>query len=354
MLYIIYNMNNLIAERGNLPAMARPLRIQFEGALFHVISRGDRDEAIFKEDRLKEYFLGLLEKGAERFETDIYAYCVMATHYHLLLQLNKTNLVEFMHYLGSSYANYLVSHGWKGHVFRGRYKAILVDREEYLLTVVRYIHLNPVAAGLVERPEQYPWSSYGAYLGGNEGRSWLKYDWLTSYFGQGLEEAISAFRHFTEEGLSRDPSSYPDNLIGGLVLGRPEYIFRMLSRIEDDHICEYMRKKLSVPSLSLEEIHSRVCHVFALQNLRRGDYRNNPVYRRACDLFLYLAKNFSSSKNGAIGNELGGVSGNAIASRYHKLRRKMERDNGFREDFLRQVNLIIETGNGKGLTPDCC
>ncbi|MBC7252660.1 MAG: transposase [Actinobacteria bacterium] len=319
--------------------------------MFHVISRGDKEETIFGEDHLKECFLRYLGIGAERYEIDIYAFCIMNTHYHLLLQLNKTNLVEFMHYLGSSYANYLISCGWKGHVFRGRYKAILVDREAYMLAVVRYIHLNPVEAGIVELPEQYPWSSYAIYLDNSENVSWLKRNWLTSYFGREGIDAVSAFRQFTEEGIGKDDPGYPEKIKAGLVCGRPEFIAQVLSYIDGDDRREAIRKKFGFSSMSLEEINSMVCRAFTLDDLRRGDYRHDQTYRRACDVFLYLAKDFTQSSNAEIGDKLGHASNNVISCRFYRLRQKINDDVAFRDDFLRQVKEVLESGHGKGLTP---
>ena len=135
--------------------MSRPLRILFEGATYHIFSKGNLDDFILTEKKDKGYFLKLLGEGAEKYVVDIYTYCLMGNHYHLLARTQRANLPTFMHFLLSSYASYLGREGRRGHIFAGRYKAILIDTEEYLLTVSKYIHLNPIKALLVDTPSEY-------------------------------------------------------------------------------------------------------------------------------------------------------------------------------------------------------
>jgi putative transposase len=129
--------------------MARPLRIEYEGAVYHIISRGNRGEHIFAEDQDKEYFIETLQTAVEKYKIDLYAFCIMGNHYHLLLTAPQGELGKAMHYIGSAYGSFLRRQkGWVGHVFAGRYKSLCVEKEGYLLELSRYIHLNPVRAGL--------------------------------------------------------------------------------------------------------------------------------------------------------------------------------------------------------------
>lgn len=146
--------------------MARPLRITYENALYHVINRGHRREAIFSDDRDREEFLNRLAVVQVRFNLVVHGYCLMENHYHLLISTPDANLSRALHTLNSSYVSwYRARHQLIGSLFQGRFKSVLVEQERYLATVSAYIHLNPVRAGLVNRPEDWCWSSMADYLG---------------------------------------------------------------------------------------------------------------------------------------------------------------------------------------------
>ncbi len=148
--------------------MARPLRLAYENALYHVINRGHRREAIFTDDKDREEFLGRLAVVQIRFNLVVHGYCLMDNHYHLLVGTPDANLSRAMHTLNSSYASwYRARHQLVGSLFQGRFKSVLVEEERYLATVSAYIHLNPVRAGLVKSPEAWRWSSMAHYIGKN-------------------------------------------------------------------------------------------------------------------------------------------------------------------------------------------
>lgn len=154
--------------------MARPLRIEFPGAVYHVTARGDRQEPIFLDDRDRLSFIDLLAQALERFDASVLAYCLMGNHYHLVLCTRQPNLSALMRHVNGVYTQRLNRrHGKVGHVFQGRYKAILVDRDSYLLEACRYVDLNPVRAGMVALPREWPWSSYRALSGAAPVPPWL-------------------------------------------------------------------------------------------------------------------------------------------------------------------------------------
>jgi putative transposase len=154
--------------------MARPLRIEFPGALYHVTARGDRQEAIFLDDQDRAGFLALLGETCERFGAAVHAYCLMGNHYHVVLSTRAANLSQAMRHLNGVYTQrFNRRHGKVGHVFQGRFKAVLVDRDAYLQAVCRYVDLNPVRAGMVAAPADWAWSSYRALTGLAEALPWL-------------------------------------------------------------------------------------------------------------------------------------------------------------------------------------
>jgi len=145
--------------------MARALRIEYEGAFYHVTSRGNKRKKVFFSKSDYQRFKSYLESAIEKYDYRLHAYVLMGNHYHLLIETGKANLNKLMHYINGSYTNYINRRkGRSGHLFQGRYKAILIDRDNYLLELSRYIHLNLVRAGIVKSPQDYPLSSYSSFI----------------------------------------------------------------------------------------------------------------------------------------------------------------------------------------------
>ena len=154
--------------------MSRPLRIEFPGAVYHVTSRGDRREPIYRDDADRLTQLDVVAQAMDRFDAQVLAYCQMGNHFHLVLHTRAANLSRLMRHLNGVYTQaFNRRHGLVGHMFQGRFKAILVDRDSYLLALCRYVERNPVAAGLVARPGDWAWSSCQAHLGQVPAPDWL-------------------------------------------------------------------------------------------------------------------------------------------------------------------------------------
>ncbi len=160
--------------------MARPLRIEFAGALYHLTARGDRREAIYEDDADRQSFLDVLAEVVERYNWVCHAFCLMTNHYHLVVETVEGNLSHGMRHLSGVYTQASNRrHGRTGHLFQGRFKGILVDRDAYLLELSRYVVLNPVRAGMVDEPGQWPWSSYRAMIGTVSVPNWLASGWAS-------------------------------------------------------------------------------------------------------------------------------------------------------------------------------
>ena len=217
--------------------MSRPLRLEFEGALYHVTSRGDRREDIYETDADRGAFLDLLGAVCDRCNWVCHAYCLMGNHYHLLIETPDANLSRGMRQLNGMYTRkFNVAHHRVGHVFQGRYKAILVDVDEYLLELSRYIVLNPVRARMVERPEEWPWSSYIAMGNRRVAPDWLEVDGLLALFGGKRRSAVLAYRRFVMEGIGKDGPW--GHLKGQIYLGDERFLEVMQDRLagQDDSI----------------------------------------------------------------------------------------------------------------------
>jgi len=196
--------------------MARPLRIEYEGAVYHVTSRGNARSDIYLSDEDRETFLDVLGHVVDRFGWICHAYCLMSNHYHLMIETPQANLSRGMRQLNGMYTQHFNRlHDRVGHVFQGRFKSIVVDKDAYLLELSRYIVRNPVAAGMVADAGEWPWSSYLATAGETKSPAFLHTDWLLSQFGNSKGKARSAYKHFVskEEGAGLwDQLNGPDVL----------------------------------------------------------------------------------------------------------------------------------------------
>ncbi|MBN2282885.1 MAG: transposase [Deltaproteobacteria bacterium] len=214
--------------------MARPLRIEYPYAIYHVTSRGNARHDIYRNDSDKNTFLNVLESVVERYNWLCHAYCLMKNHYHLVIETPDGNLSKGMRHLNGVYTqkfNYRYNN--VGHLFQGRYKAILVEKESYLLSLCRYIVLNPVRTGIVSGPERWPWSSYRAMAGMTQKPPFLTIDWLLLQFGETREKAIQAYTQYIYDGIDEKPPW--TEVKGQIFLGSIEFIDRLKPHLEEQH-----------------------------------------------------------------------------------------------------------------------
>lgn len=212
--------------------MARPLRIEYPGAVFHVTSRGNERRDIYCDDNDRTLFLELLAEVVERFGWILPAYVLMSNHFHLAVELTRETLSTGMQWLNSKYSQaFNRRHERVGHLLQGRFHAPLVEKETYMLEVLRYIVLNPVRAGLVDRPEDHVWSSYGATAGMVSPPDWLATDKVLAYFGEDRGVAQSRYRAFVSDGISLQTNIWA-NLIGQIYVGQPVWVESMKDRVQ--------------------------------------------------------------------------------------------------------------------------
>lgn len=183
--------------------MARPLRIEYDGALYHVTSRGNERKPIYKDDGDRHLFLSILAQVTDRFHWICHAYCLMVNHYHLVIETPDGNLSKGMRQLNGVYTQaYNRRHRRVGHLFQGRFKAILIQKESHYLEVCRYVVLNPVRAKAVKHPREWPWSSYRATGGVASAPLCLTVDELLSHFGQKRGPAQEKYRQYVGDGVA--------------------------------------------------------------------------------------------------------------------------------------------------------
>ncbi len=300
--------------------MAGPLRVEYPGAYYHVINRGNNQEKIYKNARDREKFLEYLEKAAERFSIIIHAYCLMGKHYHLLVQTPEANLSLAMQWINVSYATYFNrKRGRYGHLFQGRFKAILIDADEYLKHLSRYIHLNPVRAKMVSLPAEYQWSSYGAFIGKHRAPRFLETSWLLSNFGRTKKEARGNYRDFVENVDVKALENPSKQVTGGFLLGDADFVnwvkeTFLAGRNDEKEIPQLKKLK---PRVSLEKVVQAVTQEFHCSQERiiaKGRKKN-----KAREVALYIARDMSGMSCKDLGEYFGGVSGALITIMHNRI-----------------------------------
>lgn len=220
--------------------MARPLRLELAGGLYHVTARGNRREAIYFSDRDRRAWLALLGDVCSAHGWRCHAWCQMTNHYHLVVETPDRDLARGMRRLNGRYAQYVNrNQGRVGHLFQGRYTAILVEKDHYLLELARYVVLNPVRAGMVNDAGDWPWSSHAALLGQAEAPDWLETDWLLGQFDRNRRVAVARYIDFVRAGVGL-PSIW-EELSSQVFLGRETFVERMRARIPDEDLREVPR-----------------------------------------------------------------------------------------------------------------
>ncbi len=310
--------------------MSRPLRIEYPGAFYHITSRGNERKAIFKskDDHLR--FFAYLKTATERYAASIHAYILMDNHYHLLLETPEGNLSAILHHLNAGYTIYFNKKRQRsGHLFQGRYKAILVDRDAYAVELSRYIHLNPVRAGMVGKAEEYYWSSLKGYLWDNQQEPWLNTRFILQQFGEDENKARKRYREFVNEVAGRKARNPFDEVTASTFLGRESFI----NWVKDKFLAG-RGKEREIPALralekkvSISEIKEAVAEI-----LKKEDSTVRKIS-------LYLCHRFSGRPLKDIGDAFGGIGPSAVAQNTRRVNQRKSED----EEFKRLIDSTEKT-----------
>ncbi len=301
--------------------MARPLRIEYPGAFYHITSRGNERKNIFKSARDREKFLSYLASSTERYGAEIHVYCLMTNHYHLLLETPLGNLSQIMRHINGAYTAYFNTRRQRdGHLFQGRYKAIVVDADEYAGELSRYIHLNPVRAGMVERPEEYRWSSYQYYIDLRKKPQWLKTDFILDYFGKKVSTAQKRYREFVSAFVNKKYGSPLEETVASTILGSIDFV----DEIKDKYL-DGKKVDRNLPALAelttgptIEEISNEVKVVME---------EDTALSRKAS---LYLCHRYSRRTLKEIGSYFG-IGESAVSQASHRFKLTLDNDRKLRK-----------------------
>ncbi len=312
--------------------MSRPLRITYPDAFYHITSRGNEQKAVFKNRRDREKFLEYLESSSERYEAVIHAYCMMDNHYHLLLETPSGNLPQIMRHINGAYTTYFnIKRDRSGHLFQGRYKAILVDKDEYAKELSRYIHLNPVRAKIVERPEEYEWSSYVYYIGRKKKPAWLNTDFILGYFGRKRSSVEKEYHQFVNILAKEEYESPLKDVVSSTLLGSLDFI----TYIKDTYISgkgigkDIPASKELLKRVSVNDIFEEVEDIFS----------DNRVVSR--DVKIYLCKRYTGKKLSEIGTYFN-IGESGVSQAFRRFSDRIERDKKVKlkiDRIIRSLNL---------------
>jgi putative transposase len=262
--------------------MARQLRIQYDGALYHITSRGNARKAIYRDDEDRRIFLDTLFTVNKRYNWICHAYCLMNNHYHLIIETPDGNLSKGARQLNGVYTQaYNKRHHRAGHIFQGRYKAILIEKESHLHEVCRYVVLNPIRAKAVERSEEWLWSSYRGTAGMEKPHPCLTTDWILGQFSTKKAQAEKKYREFVDAGIG-DITIWK-KAKGGSILGGEEFIETLMAYIKGQRdIREIPKNQRYINRPGLKEI-------FSAEVVDKRSKRNKKI-REAAERYGYSQK----------------------------------------------------------------
>ena len=317
--------------------MSRPQRIEFPGAYYHVMNRGRHRENVFEDDACFDGFLSILSDTSSRFGLVVHAYCLMNNHYHLLVSTPEGNLQRAMRHVGGVYTQFYNRHtGKDGALFRGRYKAILVDSDEYLLHLSKYIHRNPIEAAMVEELSAYRWSSYPAYIGKRRAESWLYCDEVYNQLTQKSTKKRRYKAYVEEAGHIEDINRFYSKNRLSPVLGDKAFIDSVVQHKSDSS--EVPRRDRITARPSIDQIVRAVASEFdvELENIRttkRGRGAKNEPRKVA----MYLCAVKGGYTLTAIADYFGLSHYGSVSSPIHQVKEQLA-ENG---RMSRKLNTII-------------
>jgi len=314
--------------------MSRPLRIEYPGAVYHVMNRGLNQNLIFLDRKDYEIFLTTLEEGCRLFDVIVYAYCLMPNHYHLLVRTPSGNISRFMRHLNGVYTQrFNREHGRDGPLYRGRFKAILVQEDSYLLEVVRYIHKNPVKAKIVERLSQFKWSSHPSYVGKKSPMAGMDTGIVLRYFSGKRKLAVEQYKRFMAGKESEEIEGFYGSKKQASILG-------------DTHFIEWVKEKFVLGDPDIEILEKRRIQgervVGIVKKAIRQKFKVDESYffqgkrgtaNIARLMALLLSKELSGLKLSELGAHFGFANYRTVGTHCWRFHEKLKKDKGLEKKY---------------------
>lgn len=322
--------------------MGRPLRIFIPGYAYHVIARGNERKNIFKSDADMKRFLKIMEEARKKYQFIIFAYVLMSNHYHLLLEIKQSNLSQVMQYINTSYGIYFNrKYKRSGHLFQGRFKAVIVEHGQDLKLVTAYIHLNPARAGMVEKLIDYQWSSHRQYTGGTE-KGIAEPAYVLKHFSNDRSEAIKKYEKYLKETAMDTNDDKKTRIYGEYAMGSESFVREIKLMFKDKKLSEEIvgRKKLRKIYESKEIIKAVVDFYKVSENeLRYKKSRWNCGKR----ILIYLLGSDAGMPYAAIGRMLGDLNSSSIGRVFKKVTLELEKNGKVKKEIMTIKKNYTET-----------
>jgi len=305
--------------------MARPLRVVYAGAWYHVMNRGRRKEVIFRKDKDYEGFLDLVRKSMELWQIRVAAFCLMTNHYHLLLQTMEPNLPRCMRHIDGVYTQrHNREYRHDGSLFRGRYKAVLVEKEGYIADVMKYIHKNPMKAGLENKLGEYPWTSHRGYLSSAKKWEWLAKDSVLSKITWERKERRKAYLRFMAEEDKDEIHHFYSRKNLPSVLGASEFVQWVKDKFSDA-IYNIDTPDISGLRRSMDEVVSAVTRSYGISEdevliPRRG------IQNQARDVAMYVARKWTDASSSIIARMFGLKWHSSVSNAFKRVEDRLKKD----------------------------
>jgi putative transposase len=316
--------------------MARPLRISYPNAFYHVTCRGNERRVIFRDDHDRRRFLDRLRSALEIFSVRVHAYVLMSNHFHLIVETPKANLSEFMRQFNISYTGYYNRrHRRSGHLYQGRFKAVVVDKDSYLLELSRYVHLNPVRikakalrpdSECIREISQYRWSSLPGYLEGKRKASWITYEVVLGYVG-GSRQKYAGFVH---DGIREGFTTPWEDLRAQMVLGDRDFVEK-LKGMKIRGSAKDQPSYRMIQRIDAEALIKKAADYFRLDEVELTKKRGR--YRQQRALVMELLHRYSGLKQRMIGERFGGLDEGLVSRDCRAIREKIETEPKIRKWF---------------------
>jgi REP-associated tyrosine transposase len=320
--------------------MSRPLRIQYPDAWYHVMNRGRRGEQIFGNKEDYWTFVDLLKELDDVFHVRVAAYCMMPNHYHLLVQTPDANLSRSMRHLNGVYTQrYNRRHGYDGQLFRGRYKSIVVESDSYALELVRYIHRNPMEAGIVDTLQKYPWSSHKPYLSDAKKWNWLSKDYILKLFSKSKSESIRLYKRFVLKEIPEEINRIFRRRKLPSVLGSKSFVERIKERYFTlKNFEEIPETKRLAPDV--DKIKFYVCRVYKIKEdelyvTRRG------IFNEPRNVAIYLMRRLRNDTLKEVGKQFGIKKYSTVSSIVERIKFMLKNDRGLKKRVENLTESII-------------
>jgi len=314
--------------------MARPMRIKFENAFYHVTNRGINKQPIFldADDRIK--FLEILRNMKRKYKIIVYAYILMTNHFHIFMKTLKPNLSAAMQYLLGTYARYFnEKYKRKGHLFQNRYLAILVDNESYLLELCRYIELNALRAGIVQNIEDYKWSSFAEIVGAND-FGIVNAEFILSHFGADRKTAVKRYKDFLYEGQGIKWEKFRKKIYAKGILGSKKFTKKAKKQVEEARLTYSVSDKRKLVKRQSKKQISRIIGKYC-------ERKNIEDQSEIIDIKIYFLCAETDMTLAQIGEFLGGLSYGAVNMRRRRFVDKMRREKCLNE-LVSEIGQKIE------------